>query len=116
MTIFLLVGVAATLLDLGTYFVLIHNGLSEDSAKVISFFTGTTLGYFGNSRYTFHKRQSRPLRYFLTYSISLALNVWINGFVYSVWENRLMGWLIATATSTIFNFLGLRYFAFIQKV
>jgi len=114
--LFILVGVVATFVDFLTYFILIDFELPKNLAKSISFFCGVCVGYLGNVRITFRHATHHPLKYLLIYSISLILNIFVNGLIYAIWENSLLGWIFATATSTAFNFIGLRHFAFTLKV
>ena len=111
-----MVGLAATLLDLGLYFIMTTFGVSENLAKAFSFLSGTFTGYLGNTKFTFSGSSPSPLKYSLTYSFSLLVNVGVNATAFSISNSHLLGWTVGTATSTTVNFLGLRYFAFAQKV
>ena len=113
---FLMVGLAATLLDLGLYLIMTKSGVTENLAKALSFLSGTLTGYLGNTKFTFSGSSPSPLKYLLTYSFSLLVNVGVNATAFSIWNSHLFGWTMATATSTTLNFLGLRYYAFTQKV
>jgi putative flippase GtrA len=115
-TKFLLVGLAATLLDLSSYFIMTNSGVSENLAKALSFLGGTFTGYLGNTKFTFSGSSPSPLKYSLTYSFSLLVNVGVNAIAFQIWDSHLFGWIMATASSTTVNFLGLRYYAFAQKV
>jgi putative flippase GtrA len=110
------VGLAATLIDLGSYFIMTKLGVSENFAKAISFLGGTFIGYLGNSKLTFSRSSPSPLKYSLTYCFSLLINVGVNASAFSMSDSHLLGWIMATASSTTVNFLGLRYYAFAQKV
>lgn len=114
--LFLIVGAIATLVDFFVYFVLVDFEVSKEMAKSISFLSGVLVGYLGNSNITFHGAVSRPARYLFVYSLSLPVNVFINSITYSVSESGLMSWILATASSTTLNYLGLRHFVFTQKV
>jgi putative flippase GtrA len=92
------------------------SGVSENLAKALSFLGGTLTGYLGNTKFTFSGSSPSLLKYSLTYSFSLLVNVGVNATALSIWESRLLGWIMATASSTTVNFLGLRYYAFAQKV
>jgi putative flippase GtrA len=111
-----MVGLAATLLDLALYLIMTNSGVTENLAKALSFLSGTLTGYLGNTKFTFSGSSPNPLRYLLTYSFSLLVNVGVNATAFSIWNSHLFGWTMATATSTTLNFLGLRYYAFTQKV
>jgi putative flippase GtrA len=114
--LFLLVGVVATLIDFFVYFILVDFGVTNYIAKSISFLSGVLVGYLGNVNITFYYAVPRPSRYFFVYSLSLLFNVSINSLSYSVSENGLMSWILATTSSTTLNYLGLRHFVFTQKV
>jgi putative flippase GtrA len=116
MLLFLIVGVIATSVDYFVYFVLVDFEVSKEIAKSISFLSGVIVGYLGNSIITFHGAVSRPARYLLVYALSLLINVSINSITYAASENGLMSWILATASSTTLNYLGLRHFVFTQKV
>jgi putative flippase GtrA len=114
--LFLIVGALATSVDFFVYFVLVDFEVSKEMAKSISFLSGVLVGYLGNVNITFHDAVPRPSRYLVVYALSLLINVSINSITYSVSGNGLMSWLLATVSSTIFNYLGLRHFVFTQKV
>ena len=114
--LFLCVGAIATLIDFFVYFVLVDFGVTNFIAKSISFLSGVLAGYLGNVNITFQDAVPRPSRYLVVYALSLLINVSINSITYSVSGNGLMSWLLATVSSTIFNYLGLRHFVFTQKV
>ena len=114
--LFLIVGAIATSVDFFVYFVLVDFEASKEMAKSISFLSGVLVGYLGNANITFHDAVPLPARYLFVYALSLLINVSINSTTYSVSENGLMSWILATASSTTFNYLGLRHFVFTQKV
>jgi putative flippase GtrA len=110
------VGLIATLVDLGSYFIMTRFGVSENLAKALSFLGGTLTGYLGNTKFTFPDSLPSPFKYSLTYSFSLMINVGVNATAFSMWDSHLLGWIMATLSSTTVNFLGLRFYAFAQKV
>ena len=114
--LFLCVGAIATLIDFFVYFVLVDFGVTNFIAKSISFLSGVLAGYLGNVNITFQDAVPRPSRYLFVYAFSLLINVSMNSICYSASENGLMSWFLATASSTIFNYLGLRHFVFMRKV
>ena len=115
-TLFLIVGAIATSIDFLVYFVLVDFEVTKDIAKSISFLSGVLVGYLGNVNITFQDAVPRPSRYLFVYALSLLINVSMNSISYSVTENGLLSWILATASSTTFNYLGLRHFVFTQKV
>lgn len=116
MLLFFIVGAIATSVDFSVYFVLVDFEVSKEVAKCISFLSGVLVGYLGNVNVTFHDAVPRPSRYFFVYTLSLLINVSINSITYSVSGNGLISWILATASSTALNYLGLRHFVFTQKV
>jgi putative flippase GtrA len=114
--LFLIVGAIATSVDFIVYFVLVDFDVTNELAKSISFLSGVLVGYLGNVNITFHHAVPRPSRYLLVYALSLLINVSINSITYSVSGNGLLSWILATTSSTTLNYLGLRHFAFTQKV
>jgi putative flippase GtrA len=113
---FIVVGVASTVVDLLTYSFLIEFETNMDLAKTVSFVLGTTLGYLGNTKLTYPNRKTNLRKYVLVYTSSLMVNVWTNNLVYSYWFESELSWILATMASTLLNFLGLRFFAFAEKV
>jgi putative flippase GtrA len=114
--LFLIVGAIATSVDFFVYFVLVDFEVTKEMAKSVSFLSGVLVGYLGNVNITFYDAVPRPSRYLFVYGLSLLINVSINSITYSVTENGLMSWILATASSTTLNYLGLRHFVFTQKV
>lgn len=113
---FLLVGAIATTADFLVYFSLVSFERDQNVSKFLSFIVGTGVGYFGNSRITFSKSSSSAAAYFMVYTFSLVINVWINNLVHSTSSNASLSWLVATFSSTSINFIGLRYFVYSRKV
>lgn len=114
--VFLLVGAIATLIDLVIYISLTNFRFSENYAKALSFLCGTIFGYFGNSKFTFSNSRGNLSRYLFVYFFSFLFNIGINHLTLSIKSDRLLGWSLATLTSTAMNFFGLRNFAFTRKV
>ena len=113
---FILVGAASTVVDFLTYAILIKFEINMDLAKTVSFVLGTSLGYLGNTKLTYPNRETNLQKYVLVYASSLMVNVWANSFFYSQSFDNELSWIFATTASTLINFLGLRLFAFTEKV
>jgi putative flippase GtrA len=118
--IFLIVGSLTVLLDFLTYRGLVWSQLfGVDLSKAIGFLTGTVFAYFANRFWTFgHKSHmaGSVWRFIIVYTISLGANVQINAFALT-WlvdttASVQIAFLLATGTSTIMNFLGLKLFVF----
>ena len=91
--IFLVVGILGVLIDFLTYRGLVWAQLfSVDIAKGISFLIATFFAYFANRFWTFsHKDHADGSiwRYIVVYSISLAINVYINSLLISWLPNNM---------------------------
>lgn len=83
-------------------------------AKGFSFVAGSMFSYSVNHKYSFqgdsHRRQLP--RFALLYFSSLMANTLINALCLHLGFLKTIGFLAATATSTILNFLGLKFFVF----
>jgi putative flippase GtrA len=119
---FLVVGVIVTLIDFCVYCALLWMGTNIYVAKTISFLTGTTCAYFGNRAWTFgHTEQkgfgSAP-KYFAVYLMSMGANVLVNGLSFGWLTGAQIGggtyiaFVLATGTSTVLNFIGIKLFVF----
>ena len=117
---FLIVGSLTVLLDFLTYRSLVLYELFEiDFAKGIGFLTGTVFAYFANRLWTFKYNSvatGAVWRFVVVYLISLSVNIKLNAIVLA-WladMSTSIQWafLIATAASTILNFLGMKLFVF----
>ena len=116
-----LIGVTATCVDLVVYHTAVHFGVPTPISKSISFAFGLTVSYFGNANITFRRRIRKPIRFLITYSCSLILNVSTNevalNYIFAGARNALtISWLTATTTSALFNFLFLKKWVFSGQV
>lgn len=97
------------------------SGISPDIAKAISYLCGMMFGFWGNKLWTFESNKrsvSEPIFYVLIYACTLGLNVGINRTVllFAGDEFRLLGFFLATGTSTVANFIGMKFLAFRQPL
>lgn len=113
---FIVIGLGSVAVDL-----LVYNGLSGSMpgfvAKGISFVAGMLPGFVGNKFWAFQsarKTVSEPLVYAGLYAVTLCVNVGVNAAVLAVLGEpaRLFAWFVATGTTTVLNYLGLRLIAF----
>jgi putative flippase GtrA len=122
---FVCVGGASVLLDLAAY-MLLCGVLDRASAKGISYLCGMLLGFVGNKYWTFSSRSrsvSEPVTYVVLYALTLGVNVLLNsgslvlirGFCESEQAAQLWAFFIATGTTTVLNFAGMKYVAFRQR-
>jgi putative flippase GtrA len=119
---FLVVGGTATVLDLAVYLLLTGAGAGPVVAKALSFLSGMMLSFLGNKFWTFGSQRwsaAEPTAYAVVYGSTLAINVTLNGLALHLLAGALspawgmgVAFVIATGTTTVLNFLGLRLAAF----
>lgn len=113
--------------DVGLYHLLsLH--LHHNVAKSLSYITGGIVAYFINKLWTFEARhRSTPaelFRFWLVYGFGFGLNVLLNHTL--LWLlpaidaplphlHKLTAVLVATGTSAVSNFLGMKFLVFKQK-
>ncbi|WDI43846.1 GtrA family protein [Bremerella sp. P1] len=119
---FLVIGGSSVAID-GICYALITtlSGISPDIAKGISYVCGMLFGFWGNKLWTFESTKrsvSEPIVYVVIYACTLGLNVGINRGVLLLAgdEFRLLGFFLATGTTTVANFVGMKFLAFRQQV
>ena len=112
---FLVAGISAVATDMGTYFLLL-NILNPAPAKALSFLCGTVVAYVINKYWTFEvsrRSYSEMCRFSLLYLSTLVANVGVNKLTLNVLPQMiLVAFLAATATSTILNFIGQKWWVF----
>lgn len=120
LAIFLVVGSLTVVVDFLTYHGLLWTGaLDIGAAKAIGFLTGTVFAYFANRIWTFGDKEPASgsvLRFALLYAVTMGANVVINAFVIALpikvsWQFQL-AFLMATGTSAVLNFIGMKLFVF----
>jgi len=121
---FLLVGGTTVLIDLAAYRLLMFVGLAVPVAKATGFLIGTFFAYFANRMWTFAVTNDGPsggevLRFAAVYGGSLVANVVVNGVMLAVLGRTeltiAVAFVIATATSALLNFLGMKFLVFIRS-
>lgn len=124
LTVFLVVGSLAVLIDFLTYSGLILiQAVSIDMAKASGFIVGTIFAYFANRFWTFGHVPQQPgssWRFGILYLMTLGANVLVNAFVLKLLaEARAavqLAFLVATGLSASLNFLGMKWFVFGSRV
>lgn len=118
---FLVIGGSSVAID-GICYLLITtmSGISPDIAKGISYVCGMLFGFWGNKLWTFESTKrsvSEPIFYVVIYACTLGLNVGINRAVLLLAgdEFRLLGFFLATGTTTVANFVGMKFVAFREQ-
>jgi putative flippase GtrA len=122
---FVAVGLLATLADATVYAALLFQVLPDQTtlSKGLAFVVGTTVSFVLNKLWTFEskERDGREAAAFVSlYTASLGLNVGVNHVVLLSMEAlglplgiaRPIGFLSATTTSMVVNFLGQKFWVF----
>ena len=114
-TKFLASGLAATLLHWGVMALLLKAGIAAIPATAIGALGGMLLNYFAQHRFTFVSQRPHKTvfpRYLLTAACSWALNLLIFWASHSSGIATAPSQMLATATTTVTNFLTARGFVF----
>ncbi len=115
---FLVTGILAVATDFSSYW-LLSDLIPIDMAKGISFVLGSIVAFFLNKLWTFEHDSpmaSAAFQFACLYSLTFLSNVAVNhlSLVY-VADIRLLGFLLATTTSTILNFIGMKHWVFFHS-
>ena len=106
---FITVGITSVFIDLIVYYLLLTFSLKIPIAKFISFFCGTIYSYKINKNWTFNTNGGidKFLKYLFIYSLSLAINVFFNSLVLSIFRNLNFCnfFTFFNFISAVFNFL-----------
>ncbi len=116
---FLIIGILTVLIDYLVYFLSRKFFIDISHAKAFGFISGTVFAFLANRNITFknHNNIWRHLyKFLILYIGTLFINVtinnsllnWLSDFQYKVQ----LSFLIATSTSAIINFVGMKYFVF----
>ena len=112
---FLVSGGLAVLTDLLSYYLLVET-LSTDSAKAISFVLGSIVAFFMNKLWTFESNNQTStaiLQFSVLYTVTFFANVAVNHMVlHFVFNVTLIAFIFATVTSTVLNFVGMKFWVF----
>lgn len=115
---FIATGLTAVATDFGSYLFMLDI-VSADIAKGSSFILGSVVAYFMNKIWTFGNNEavmSTLVHFILLYSLTFMANVAVNhiSLIY-ISELMVIGFILATATSTILNFIGMKFWVFSKK-
>jgi putative flippase GtrA len=112
---FLVTGLLAVGTDFCSYWLMIDS-VPVDLAKGISFICGSVVAFVMNKLWTFEHNStvsSSILNFSILYGLTFLANVSVNHITLIFFpEIKLLGFLLATATSTVLNFLGMKYWVF----
>lgn len=112
---FLFGGGSAVIVDYLAYQWFMSMGLDRNIAKAISFVCGAIVGFVINKFWTFESRsfsKGEIIRYVILYACTACINALVNKIVLTLVSIEMLGFLCATAVSTILNFMGQKYFVF----
>jgi putative flippase GtrA len=108
---FTVTGGLSAIVDFGLYLLFLWLGLHVNVAKTLSFIAGTTTAYLINRRWTFKAPPStaRFIAVCLLYTVTYAVQVGINYFLYVLWDDKPwrvpVAFVIAQGTATVINFV-----------
>ena len=137
LTKFGLVGITAVIVDLFIYY-LLSQFIDVNLSKALSFASGTVVTYNLNKFWTWRQTDRNTTRLFLflvLYAMSLLINVGVNSLalqylpkseiiinlnsisnevsqLFAMKTDKFVAFFIATAVSSVFNFLGQKYWVF----
>ncbi|MDP4267612.1 MAG: GtrA family protein [Bacteroidota bacterium] len=111
---FIVSGFSAVITDAAVYWILLHI-ISTSFSKGCSFICGSIVAYTMNKFWTFEQRhpsRNEVIRFIVLYSFTLLVNIFINRLVLYIYEVKPLAFLCSTATSTIINFIGQKFWVF----
>ena len=121
---FLFIGFMTVVVDFLVYQTLISLILLQVAlAKGLGFVSGTLFSYFANRFWTFsdteHAKHS-AIRFALLYCMTLMINILVNAGILDIFRDLTLveniAFLLATATSAVINFLGMKWLVFNSKI
>lgn len=117
---FIIVGIIAVTTDLVVYLVLLNLvHLSTHLSKSISFVTGASLSFLGHKNFVFKPKngtvETQVVLFVCLYISALFINTTINEILLSSTFSVIVSWFVATCTSTIWNYLGMKFVVFRMK-
>lgn len=111
---FFIVGLFVLAVDASTYSLFLLR-FSPSLSKGLAFICGTTAAYLLNKSWTFGKKgysTHEAAKFILLYAAALGVNVGVNAAGLYVSSSLLVAYVLATAVSATFNFLGQKFFVF----
>lgn len=116
---YILTGLLAVTTDF-SFYNLLQGQLDYDLAKGLSFIAGSTVAFTLNRSWTFEQNHSavkQITRFSILYISTLGANVAVNKLSLIVLPEYIsLSFLFATATSTLLNFLGNKYWVFTDEL
>lgn len=124
-TYFLRIGILAVLIDYLVYYLSTKLIVSTSEAKAFGFISGTVFAFLANRNITFKNHNHNNIwghlyKFLILYSGTLFINVTINKSLLNLFSDFhykvQLSFIIATSTSAIINFIGMKYFVFFIKI
>jgi len=119
---FIVIGVLSVLTDWTVYGLLMPLGVTKYPAKGIGYVSGMIVGFIGNKLWTFESARrsaAEPFTYIMLYAITLGVNMVVNGVLLDLlvlWLSYAWAWraalFVATAVTTVLNFVGMKWITF----
>ena len=112
---FILSGASSTLIDFCIY-MLLSNWLSVSLSKMISMGIASIYSFFLNKNWTFENGEKINKTMIIKYIGSQLLNIFVNTSIYTLTNNKLVSFAIATATAMIVNYFSQKIIVFKKEV
>ena len=115
---FLVGGGSAVIMDFIAYKILLYIGINMPVSKAVSYICGAAVGFIINKLWTFESKkfsETEIMKYILLYMVSAVVNTGVNKLIMGIFKVQILAFLYATGVSTVLNFLGQKFFVFINK-
>ncbi len=113
---FILVGICSVTIDFLFYYIFIYfDFLDPNSSKRASFILGAVFAFFANRRFVFNVQERKITQYIffsILYFTSFILNSLVHDYIYFLTGITLLSFLLASAISTITNYIGQKFVIF----
>ena len=112
---FILSGASSTLIDFCIY-MLLSNWLSVSLSKMISMGIASIYSFFLNKNWTFENGEKINKTMIIKYIGAQLLNIFVNTSINTIINNKLVSFVIATATAMIVNYFSQKIIVFKKEV
>ena len=113
---FIIVGIVVVFCDaLFYFFINFYDLTSPEIAKRISFGIGAMLAFYLNKNYVFKSKKKNliePFLFIILYITSFLVNGYVHDIILFQLNSLFIAFFIATAASTIMNFIGQKFVIF----
>lgn len=116
---FAVTGGLTVVLDAVVYASLIRLGVQIDGSKALGLIAATIFAYVVNRFWAFNDAKAgsaRIVSFLSLYAAAIVLNVVVNSLSLHVLGQSswalIVSWFLATGSSSVFNYVGMRYFVF----